>query len=148
MEVNMINFLVGNSSVVLQHVVAFALGGVVLIEIQHLGQFLHHRQQIREIVVGNVVQLCAMSLWDNKAVGISGRLDVQKREGVLCLEELERGDFTLDDFAEDARSAGRHGGDSRVERLDTCVEGRGTGLLSIRVGLALGENKQELKIMI
>lgn len=110
----MVNLLVGNSSVVLQDIVAFALRGVVLVELQDVGQFLDHWEQVGQVLVRNVVQLGTMVLRNDKTVGLGSRLDVQERVGVLGLQQLERGNLALDDFAKDAQCVGSH---------DVCEDG-------------------------
>ena len=55
------------------------------------------------------MQLGAVVFGNNKAMSLSSGLNVQEGVSVLCLKQLERRDFTLDDFAENARCVERHG---------------------------------------
>lgn len=104
-----VHLLVGNSAVVLQNVVALAFRGIVFIEFQDFGQLLDHWQQLGKILIGDIVQLGAVVFGNNKTVSLSSGLNVQEGVSVLCLKQLERRDFTLDDFAENARCVERHG---------------------------------------
>lgn len=102
-EMDMVHNLVGNSSVVLQDIVATSLWGIVLVKFQDLSQSLHHWQNVSEILIWKIVQLGPVVLWNNKTVGLSSRLDIQEGVSELGLNELERRNLALDNLAEDAR---------------------------------------------
>lgn len=108
---DVVHHLVSDSPVVLQHIVATPFWRVVLVKLQHPGQFLHNGQNVSEVLVWEIVQLGPMVLGDNETVGLCCWLNVQERVGELSLEELERRDFSFDDFAEDARGIGFGGHD-------------------------------------
>lgn len=94
MEVNMIDFLVGNAAIVLEEII---VGGTSRID-----NFLDNRQNLAEMVIGNIGQLGTVVLRNNKSVALTERADVKKRKGLVTFKELERGNFPLDDATKNA----------------------------------------------
>lgn len=104
MEVNVVHFLVGNSTVVLQDVVARNRLWTFNVQPKSLDKLLGHRQNVSQILVRQFVQLSAMVLWNDQEMALGCRLDVEEGVRVGSFNELERWNLALDDFTEDTGS--------------------------------------------
>lgn len=86
---NVVHLLMGQPSVVLQYVVVLAA--------RRRCDLLGRRQDLAQRVVGDVGQRAAVEFWDDEGVPFAERLDVEKREDFVGLEELEGGDVAWGD---------------------------------------------------
>lgn len=98
--VHVVHHLVRQAAVVLEHIVLLRTSG--------LGHLLGERQDVREVLVGQLVHLGRMVLGDHEAVALRGGANVEERIALVRLAELHRRDLTRDDLAEDAVGVRSH----------------------------------------
>jgi hypothetical protein len=82
MEMHVINNLMRNATIVLQD--------VVVLDVLRNGDFLCYSEDLRELVVGNVVEFCAVVLRDDELVGCLA-CDLGRRGDAPTEWPLERG---------------------------------------------------------
>lgn len=92
MEMNMVNLLVRNASVVLQDIVPIA-ELAVNVEVQSNGDALGNGQDLGEVLVGDVVKLGTVVLGDNECMSGGSGSNVHESEGFSGLKELQGGDL-------------------------------------------------------
>lgn len=94
MDVHVINVLMGNSTVILEDIVAGTLWRID-IKIESLNKLLGHRQQVCQIFIRHIVQFSSMAFWNNEDMALCSWLNVQERVTVLCLVDFERWYFAF-----------------------------------------------------
>lgn len=80
----MINLLVRDLPVILQHIVVLRAG--------RLHQLLHNWQDLGKLVVRDICKFLAVGFWDNEGVTARERLDVEEGEDFVGFVELVGGD--------------------------------------------------------
>jgi len=96
MEVDVINFLVGNPAIILQDIIVCRACSV--------HELLDDGQDLCELIIWNIGQLFAVKLWNHQGVALAKWLNVEESEDFVALEELERRNITFDNLAENTSS--------------------------------------------
>lgn len=77
---NMIHKLMRNPSIILQN--------VVILNAHSFRNLFRSRQQLRQFVIRNIVELCTVGFRDNERVPPRQRLDVEEGENLRGFEKL------------------------------------------------------------
>lgn len=97
-KVDVVYLLVGNSAIVLKHVVVNGARGS--------RDLLEDGQELSQRIIGDIGQLSTVVLGDDERMALAKRTNVKEGKGLVALEKLEGWDFSLDDTAEDASGHG------------------------------------------
>lgn len=93
-KMNVVDLLVSNGAIVLEDIIVSSTSGS--------DELLDSRQDLAQLVIRDVMKLCAVVLGDDKCVSLAEGPNVKESKSLVAFEELEGRDLALDNTAEDA----------------------------------------------
>jgi len=94
MKMYVINLLMRNATIILQHIIILCASS--------LDQFLQNRQDLGQLIIWYISQFFTVEFGDHEGVAFGEGIDVEEGEDGGGFVELEGGDVSFDDLAEDA----------------------------------------------